>query len=247
MNTAIESIKNKPLKEKVKILAAIFVFVIGSYLVYGQFIVEPIDEDVSFGEPIENTSVINVSNNSASDVGNATSQVAKFREPAQIKIPQFNIVVELAKLIENVRNKPEALMDIQLAQAQKTLEARAKMQTFLAQEAKARLELAEAEKQLNDLSEGVTAKSKEIPVNDDIDPFGAKKLLQVNYNTMDFALNNIRNTFTGKQALISYKGVLYPVSEGEYVMPKVKLESIATNKVTLSAPDIGKFEVKMKF
>ncbi|MDI5833286.1 hypothetical protein OCF84_20830 (plasmid) [Shewanella xiamenensis] len=247
MINAIAFIKNKPLKDKIKLLAAIFVFIIGSYMVYGQFIDEPIDEDVAFGEPIENTSVINTPSNSESVEGNATQQVTKFREPAQIQIPQFNIVVELAKLIENVRNKPEALMDIQLAQAQKTLEARAKMQSFLAQEAKARLELAEAEKQLSDLSEGVTAKSKDIPINDDIDPFGAKKLLQVNYNTMDFALNNIRNTFAGKQALISYKGVLYPVSEGEYVMPKVKLVSISTNKVTLSAPDIGNFDVKMKF
>lgn len=249
----VNAFKQKSLVQKIKIIFAVLIVPICAYAVYTKsgIVESPEEEVVAFGEPLQATNVdvstvnnVNMDNNAST--GAQMPQTPKFREPEKIKVPQFNVVVELAKLIENVRNKPEALMDIQMSQAQKTMEGRAKLAEFMAQEQKAQLEFRQAQSQLNDLNAGVSTKQQEIPKNEDVDPFNANKLLQVNYNTMDFQLSNVRNSFSGYQALIAYKGTFYRVSEGEYVVPKVKVEKISQKKVVLSAPTIGSFEVAMK-
>jgi hypothetical protein len=250
ISNIITNFKAKPIKFKFQVVVATLVIVAFAYLTYSSSDIG-MEGDVIYGEPLELTPVQGapVGQLTSSDsITNPTIQqeanISRFREPERIVVPHFNIVIELAKLIENVRSKPEALLDIQMTAAQKTLENRAKIAEFVAQEAKAKLDYQRSLKEMDDMAVGVT--TKEIPSGDDINPLNATSLLKVNYNTSDFVLKNVRKTFNGTQALVSYKGRYFSAIEGEQLMPLVKVVSITNRKVVLIAPSIGKFEVPLE-
>lgn len=238
LTNSISNFKNKPLKVKVQSIVAVVVVSLAGYIFYSGSD-SAIGEDVSYGEVAELTSVID--SPTTTDL-EPQLKAPKFKEPERIVVPQFNIVVELAKLIENVRNKPEALLDIQMAAGLKTLENRAKIAEFTAQEAKARLEYQQTNALISDLNAGVGS-SKPIPKGEDINPLQANSLLQVNYNTSDFKLKNVRPTFAGLEGLIDYKGRFYKAIVGEEVVPKVVVVSLTDRMVVLSTPTIGKFTI----
>lgn len=238
VSSFISNLKRQPMKVKIQSVVAVVVVSLAAYLFYSGTDAA-MGEDVRFGEVAELTPVVD---NSHSSEANVTIAAPKFKEPERIVIPQFNIVVELAKLIENVRNKPEALLDIQMAAGQKALENRAKLAELSAQEAKAILEYRQAEAALTDLNSGVVS-TKPIPTDEDINPLKANSLLQVNYNTADFKLKNVRPTFAGLEGLIDYKGRYYKAVVGEEVVPKVVVVSLNERMVVLSAPTIGKFTI----
>jgi hypothetical protein len=251
ISNMISGFKAKPVKFKFQLALAIGLVLTCAYLFYSSTEIGQVG-DVSYGEPLNFTPTQSFDDEQFSSSDSATNaeiqmevKTPRFREPERIVVPQFNIVIELAKLIENVRNKPEALLDIQMTSAQKTLENRARIAEFLAQEAKAKLDYQRSAKEMDDMSAGITT-VKDIPQGDDINPINATSLLKVNYNTSDFVLKNVRKTFIGTQGLIAYKGRYYTAIAGEQLVPMVKVVSVTSRKVVLNAPSIGKFEVPLE-
>ncbi|GGB66226.1 hypothetical protein GCM10011607_28630 [Shewanella inventionis] len=245
------NIKNWDSKTKVKAIALlIFVIASGAYLMPES---EVEAESVSFGEPMERSfeaqpsgfdSIPNTAAQSQGVNQNASSPASTPR-PEPVSVPKFNFIVELAKVIDNVQNKPEAMLDYKYALSEQMLEKRAKLQELVARETTAKLKEMTSKKEMNDLTPGMSVASS-LPTSDINESTVNKALFEYNYQPSDFSLTNVRSTIDGLEAIIEYRGEFYTARKGRDLLTMVKVLNITSDRVELSTPNIKSFNVVLK-
>jgi len=241
-------------KTKIKVASvAVFLIASGWYLMPED---EASMEPVSFGEPIdrgfedafETSSQFaeTAHKNGSSEYDKPVhSQVPEFDTPERVNVPKFNFIVELAKIIENVQNKPEAMLDYKYTLSAQMLEKRAKLQELLARESEAKLSELTAQKEINAITNGVVRASAS-PTSDITATTVNKALFEYNYQPSDFSLKNVKNTVDGLEGIIEYRGEFYPARKGRELLTMVKVLNVTKDRVELATPNIPSFNVVLK-
>ncbi|QIR16538.1 hypothetical protein [Shewanella aestuarii] len=247
------NIKNWDTKTKVKAIAlTLFVVCAGIYLMPED---EASLESVSYGEPIERmyeaqpTGFDDFAQNSTSDlqVSEPAAQTQSTTpRPQSVTVPKFNFIVELAKVIDNVQNKPEAMLEYKYALSEQMLEKRAKLQELVARETTAKLQEMTSKKEMNDLTPGMSVSSNAAPTSDITDSTVNKALFEYNYQPSDFSLTNVRSTIDGPEAIVEYRGEFYTARKGRDLLTMVKVLNVKNDRVELSTPNIPSFNVVLK-
>tara|TARA_R110002033_G_scaffold135713_4_gene175334 strand:+ start:24911 stop:25651 length:741 start_codon:yes stop_codon:yes gene_type:complete len=241
-------IKNWDIKKKIKVtLLIVFFIACGIYLIPND---ESSLEAVSFGEPIERTYEdprSEVSMKEAQWQGEQSSMAnsSMIEEPQQVKVPKFNFIVELAKIIENVQNKPEAMLYYKYTLSEQMLEKRAKLQELLARESTAKLNELTSQKEISAITNGVSLASTS-PVDDITASTVNKALFEYNYQPSDFTLKNVKNTINGMEGIIEYRGEFYAANKGRELLTMVRVLNVSADRVELATPNIPSFNVVLK-
>ncbi len=163
----------------------------------------------------------------------------------EVEIPKYNYLVELGRVIQNARDKPEALLEAQYSVAIERMEDRNRLASLVASELASKVDAEEQKRKLNELNGGVVAKNSDNP-RKDVDPLlTSNELLSYNYVPADFELKNIGNTVHGRDAIIAYRGEHYGAVVGKELVAKVIIKDIQSDRVVLKTPN-GEFTITLR-
>jgi hypothetical protein len=232
------NIKNMGNKTKVKVVALLAFVVLSSLYLWPSEDSELVD--VSYGEAIEETLEQTYS---SPQVFHET--VVDDRENP-VNVPKFNFIVELAKVIENVKNKPEAMLEYKYAISEQMLEKRAKIQELLAKEAESKLKELNAKKEMHNMQAGMLVSSSNTPTQDITSSMVTKALFEYNYQPSDFSLTNVKSTIDGLEAIVEFHGEFYSARKGKELLTMVTVLDVKHDRVELSTPSIPSFQVVLK-
>ncbi|MBO1897646.1 hypothetical protein HNW13_018065 [Shewanella sp. BF02_Schw] len=240
-------IRSWDIKKKIKVTLLIVVFVAcGIYLMPQD---ESTMETVSFGEPISRSYEDSQAEVADGEIKWETegqhTTTHDFDLPEKVTVPKFNFIVELAKIIENVQNKPEAMLYYKYTLSEQMLEKRANLQELLARESTAKLNELTSQKEINAITNGVSLASSS-PVDDITASTVNKALFEYNYQPSDFSLKNVKKTVDGIEGIIEYRGEFYAAHKGRELLTMVRVLNVTADRVELATPNIPSFNVVLK-
>ncbi|MFV7771942.1 hypothetical protein [Shewanella marisflavi] len=162
-----------------------------------------------------------------------------------VEIPKFNYLVELGRVIQNARDKPEALLEAQYSAAIERMEDRNRLAQLVAQELSAKVDAEEQKRKLKEINGGVVTKDSDKPRRD-VDPLlTTNELLNYNYVPADFVLKNVGKSVDGMDAIIEYRGEHYGAVVGKEIVAKVITKEIQRDRVVLKTPN-GEFTITLR-